>query len=130
MYKLLIIPILIPLILIGCAPGIMRTPAHLNETNQKQHERIIIFTDDVVIKLSSGYSRKIQRGQKWRFIGMINKGNVFEPIDTVFTIEGAHVREAHIVILNYQLIGFYIPGENSFSPQVISIPLPIHAEDK
>ena len=130
MFKLLICFISIAISLMGCASEILRTPTQLSRTTNKDHEPAIIFHDDVIIKLSSGYHREIKRGTKWKFVGIIKEGSVYKSTDSVFTIEGAHVREAYLVILNNQLIGFYTPGENSFSSVGSSMTLPIHAENK
>ena len=122
--------VLIIVILSGCASELFLTPTHLNNEDLVHDERILTFSDDVDIVLSSGYSRKLNKGTKWRFVGTIKEGKVFKPIGTVFTIEGAHVREAYLAINNNQLVGFYIPGENSFSPLGSSMSLPLQMEGK
>ena len=33
-----------------------------------------------------------------------------------FTVEGAHVHEAYLVIAGEKLVGFYLPVESSFAP--------------
>ena len=128
MFKILISCIFIVASLIGCASEVLRSPTQLIECDSTQYKRVITFTDDVFIKLSSGYSRVLKKSTKWQFVGTIKEGNVFKPVDTIFTIEGAHVREACLVIFNNRLIGFYLPGENSFSSLATSILVPIHLE--
>lgn len=128
-FRLLVSFIAIAFSLLGCASEMVRTQTRMNETDSSQQRRVITFVDNVVIKLSSGYSREIAKDSKWLLVGTTKEGNIFKPTDTVFTIEGAHVREAYLAISNNRLIGFYIPGENSFSPLGSSILLPIRAED-
>ncbi|MES9898231.1 MAG: hypothetical protein ABW148_04305 [Sedimenticola sp.] len=130
MFRLSVVMILMILITTGCASEIMRTPAHLSEANNNPHRSVIIFHEDMRIKLGSGYWREIKAGTKWLFVGTIKEGDVFKPYRNVFTIEGAHVREAYLVISNDQLIGFYIPGEDSYSSLKSSISLPVFPEQK
>ena len=125
-FKLLISSIFIVTSLVGCASEVLRSPSQLIEGELTQDQRVITFTDNVSIKLSSGYSRVLKKSTKWKFVGTIKEGNVFKPVDTIFTIEGAHIREAYLVIFNNRLMGFYLPGENSFSSLAASILLPIN----
>jgi len=127
-FKLLVSCTFIAISLIGCAAEILRTPTQLNESNLIQDIRIITLDDNVPIRLSSGYSRELKKGTIWQFVGTTKEGDVFKPVDSIFTIEGAHVREAYLAVSGNKLIGFYIPGENSFSPLGSSISLPIHSD--
>jgi hypothetical protein len=40
-------------------------------------------------------------------------------MNDVFTIEGAHIHEAYLVVdAGDQLVGFYLPAEQAFSPMM------------
>ncbi len=66
--------------------------------------------------LDTGYTRSVKAGSQWLQVGMIAEGTVFKPYRDVFTLEGAHVHEAYLVVRNGVLVGFYLPAERSFSP--------------
>lgn len=55
-------------------------------------------------------------GSEWRPVGEIPQGVVFQPVGTVFTIEGRQEHEAYLVIKANVLMGFFLPGESHFSP--------------
>lgn len=68
------------------------------------------------VELDTGYSRKLKAGSQWVHTGTISQGEVYKPYKDVFTLEGAHIHEANLVVSNDQLIGFYLPVERGFSP--------------
>jgi hypothetical protein len=41
----------------------------------------------------------------------------------VFTLEGANIHEAWLVIRGAALVGFYLPAERAFSPLTSPVPL-------
>jgi hypothetical protein len=63
-----------------------------------------------------GYRRPIGRGSVWTRIGRSDKGDVFKPVDRVFTVEGAQIHEAYLVLDGDRVIGFYLPVERAFAP--------------
>jgi hypothetical protein len=56
-------------------------------------------------------------------VGLLPQGQVFRPVGTVFTIEGANMHEAFLVIQDARLVGFYLPGEHAFAPLETGIEL-------
>jgi len=114
--------------LAGCASEIALRPTPLNGAPVEQTNRLFRLEQSVRVVLSSGYERELESGSRWRMVGTVKEGDVFKPVDTVLTIEGAHVREAYLTVSNKRLVGFYIPGEDSFSPLDASIPINIHLE--
>lgn len=80
-----------------------------------QPAKFIQIVEEASVSSSAGYSRVIRSGSKWEYVGLLKEGNVYKPIDHVFTIEGYHVHEAYLVVKGNTLIGFYLPVENSFS---------------
>jgi len=71
---------------------------------------------NVDITLDSGYTRALRRGSRWQSVGRLPQGEVYKPIDSVLTVEGANVHEAYIVVEGKRLVGFYLPVENAFTP--------------
>jgi len=66
------------------------------------------------IKLNTGYHRTLKPGSYWRQIGSVPQGAVYKPCLDVFTIEGAHIHEAYLVVDSGMLVGFYLPAERSY----------------
>lgn len=78
---------------------------------------------ELVIPLATGYQRKLPAGSFWSMAGTIPQGNVYRRHKDVFTLEGAHVHEAYLVIDQDRLVGFYLPAEQGFSSQQPSLPI-------
>jgi hypothetical protein len=85
---------------------------------------VIRLSRDVPITLSTGYQRKVWARSGWRLVGGISEGAVYQPIDGIFTVEGAHVHEAYLVIAGRSLVGFYLPVERAFAPLTQATTLP------
>lgn len=69
----------------------------------------------VTLTLSTGYQRSLLTGSRWEHVGSVPQGDVYRPVGTVFTIEGANMHEAYLVIRGDSVVGFYLPGEKSYS---------------
>ena len=68
------------------------------------------------IELDTGYARSVEAASQWLRIVALAQGDVFKPYRDVFTLEGAHVHEAYLIVDNGVLVGFYLRAERSFSP--------------
>jgi len=102
--------------LTGCASEVVRYGAVLKPQTKVVGASVIVIAEDTLIALETGYSRTLPRGSKWAWIGTIPEGDVYKPLEIVFTVEGAHVHEAYIVVNQGTLVGFYLPVEKAFSP--------------
>lgn len=71
---------------------------------------------DAKVWSSARVARTLPRGTIWDYSGRIAEGDVYRPRDTVLTVEGANVSEAHMVIENRTFVGFYLPVQRTFSP--------------
>jgi hypothetical protein len=68
------------------------------------------------LQLNTGYRRTLKQGSRWTRIGRLPQGDVYKPSTDVFTVEGAHVHEAYLVVDGASsLAGFYLPAEKSYS---------------
>jgi hypothetical protein len=83
-------------------------------------------SDDVPIRLSTGYTRTVAARSRWRSVGVLPQGTVYRPVDSVFAIEGRQVHEAYLVLRGASLQGFYLPGEGNYSALLDEIPLPLN----
>lgn len=117
------------LLLTGCASEIKKESVILTDTGSDNPLSMIQFSRDVTIKLPTRYTRKIYKNTKWRRVGSVSSGHVYQPVNCIFTIEGAHIREAWLVIKDGYLTGFYLPGENAFTELSPNVALPINGGD-
>jgi len=101
--------------LAACAPEVVRRPTQLTSVAEQAQDTIEIV-ETVPVSVGPGYRRMIRRGSLWTRIGRSVEGEVFKPVDGVFTVEGAHVHEAYLVLDGDRLVGFYLPVERAFAP--------------
>ena len=115
------------LFLAACAQMVTTEPARLEPVAAAEPPTVITFRDRLDIRLDTRYSRTILAGTRWRKVGRLPQGDVYRPVDGVFSIEGRQVHEAYLVIAGPSLKGFYLPGEANYSP--LATPLPINLGD-
>lgn len=82
------------------------------------------LAEAVPVDFSTGYRRTLKQGTHWTRVGTLPEGDVFEPTETVFTVEGRHIREAYLVVHDGLLVGFFLPVEDAFVP--LSNPVSLH----
>ncbi|WP_082818818.1 hypothetical protein [Cupriavidus nantongensis] len=111
------------LALAACAPMVATTPSTIEATQPNTASRRIQILTPATIKLDTGYSRTLPEKSVWSKAGRVPQGDVFRPVGTIFTIEGRQVHEAYLVIHNQTLVGFYLPGEQNYSPLSTAVPL-------
>ena len=99
-------------ILAACALEVVRAPMNLIPVKGSE----FVLTQPAYLVLDSGYQRTINSGTTFLEVGTTQYGVVLKPLNTSFTIEGAHMHEAYPVIQNGTVTGFYLPVEKSFSP--------------
>lgn len=85
------------------------------------------LAEAVAVDFQTGFRRTLKPGTHWKRIGTLPEGDVFEPTDTVFTVEGRHVREAYLVVDEGILVGFFLPVEDAFVP--LANPISIHISE-
>ncbi|WP_116355265.1 hypothetical protein [Cupriavidus taiwanensis] len=111
------------LALAACAPMVATTPSAIEATQPNTAIRRIQILAPSTIKLDTGYSRTLPDKSVWSKVGRVPQGDVYRPVGNVFTIEGRQVHEAYLVIHNQTLVGFYLPGEQNYSPLSTAVPL-------
>jgi len=112
-------------LLAGCAAEVPRQKTQLQTVNGAP--TIVEITETVTLEPSTGYTRVLKSGSRWREVGRLPEGRVYRPIDGVLTVEGRHVHEAYLVLDGGRVVGFYLPVEQSF---VALSPKPIHYQNK
>jgi hypothetical protein len=99
----------------ACAAEVVRRPTELVPAGAGSAVTVEVLTD-TLISVGPGYERVIRRGSAWKLVGRSREGDVYRPIDRVFTVEGAQVHEAYLVLNGDRIVGFYLPVERAFSP--------------
>ena len=112
----------------ACASEIVRTPISFEQSAGSDQRRIQI-RELVTIDLPTGYQRSILTGSRWQKVGRTPAGDVYRPVGTVFTIEGANNHEAYLVLRDGRLVGFYLPGERAYSTMPTEVLLPFDPID-
>jgi len=98
----------------GCAHEVVRQPAVLTPMTAAPANSAIEMLKDTEITLDSGYLRQLARGSRWAQVGTLPQGHVYRIVGGAFTVEGANVHEAWLVIAGGELVGFYLPVEKAF----------------
>jgi hypothetical protein len=101
--------------LAGCAGEVVRTSATLTPDPFVEHARIAIARE-VLIGSPGVFGRALPAGSVWELQGTLPQGRVYKRVNGIFTVEGAHVHEAFIVVSDNRLVGFYLPVERAYSP--------------
>jgi hypothetical protein len=83
----------------------------------------LVLAREIHITLDTGYTRTLKAGGRWQAAGTVDQGAVYRPVGDVFTLEGAHIHEAWLVVRDGVLIGFYLPAERGYSPLGATAPL-------
>jgi hypothetical protein len=103
-------------ILYGCAAEVARdTVAFTSLASRSDTERRLVKRNELVT-LNSGYERTILKASQWKLVGSVPQGRVYASVASNFSVEGAHVHEAYLVVNKGNLVGFYLPVEKSFTP--------------
>ncbi|TMG77281.1 MAG: hypothetical protein E6H77_07825 [Betaproteobacteria bacterium] len=100
----------------ACAAEVVRQQADFTPVAAAAARAEIEITEDVEVPVSRNYNRVLARGSRWQLVGTTPQGRVYRRSDGVFTVEGAHVHEAYLVLAGDRLVGFYLPVEKAFSP--------------
>lgn len=113
------------LLFAGCAASVKHVPANLIAITGAPQPLHVTLNRQVDIRLDTGYTRILKAGSEWQRAGRIAQGDVYKPYNGIFTLEGAHIHEAWLVVANGRLTGFYLPVERGFSAIARTIDLPL-----
>lgn len=71
---------------------------------------------DAAIDVGTGYARTLPRGTVLKFVGSIDQGDVYRPVNYLLTLEGANIHEVYVVVNRTDIVGFFMPVELAFVP--------------
>jgi hypothetical protein len=108
----------------ACASEINRFPTQFTPST-KHGGPFLVIESETDITPSTGYTRTLKAGSKWKRVGRIPEGEVYQIEDDVFMLEGKHMHEAYCVISQNQLVGFFLPVETAFVPVSPPVSLPV-----
>ena len=108
----------------ACATEVVRVPAILTASTGSSNIEHLVQAP-IAVSSTSGYERRVPAGSRWRLVGTLPQGDVYRRIDDVFSIEGAHMHEAFLVVAQGQVVGFYLPVEKSYSPARSAVPIAV-----
>ncbi|HYQ81393.1 MAG TPA: hypothetical protein VEP68_07820 [Anaeromyxobacteraceae bacterium] len=111
------------LLALGCAAELKRAPVSFTPATGGE-ARTLRVRETVSVTPSTGYGRQIRAGSTWRLVGSLPQGDVYRPVGDVFTVEGANVHEAYLVLAQGRVVGFYLPGEAAYAPLRDGVALP------
>jgi hypothetical protein len=114
--------LLLALTLAACA-AVRHSPARLQPPALSGQPATRVLAQETRITLDTGYTRTLKAGGRWRTAGTVDQGDVYRPVGDVFTLEGAHIHEAWLVVRDGVLVGFYLPAEHGYSPLGATAPL-------
>ena len=109
----------------GCATAVVSAPVAYTPLAPvaATPAGVVRVENAVHVELPTGYKRDLTAGSRWRLVGRVPQGDVYRPVETVFTIEGEQVHEAYLVVADHKLVGFYLPAEARYS--ALAAPLSI-----
>ncbi len=81
----------------GCASEVTRHPVDLSRARQPP-DKSFVASQTVMLRLDSGYDRSIRAGTEFVDVGGIAQGDILKPTNANFTVEGAHMHEAYLVV--------------------------------
>lgn len=85
-------------------------------------EGVYRLEQSVTIKATHATALELRAGTRWRQIGTIEQGNVFDTKDQVVIVNAFDVHEAAIVTKDTHVVGFYLKVAETF---VEAEPVPI-----
>jgi hypothetical protein len=114
--------LVLALSLTACA-AVQHSPAQLHPLAASAEPALHVLAQETRLTLDTGYTRTLKAGSRWRSAGTVDQGDVYRPVGDVFTLEGAHIHEAWLVVRGESLVGFYLPAEHGYSPLSTAVPL-------
>lgn len=97
----------------ACAPEIVRQAIpYVQKTGAPE---VMQLTKSVKVPNWSGTGNSLFVGTRWDYVGEVSHGRAYRSKDSVFFLQGANSHEAYLVVKDKKLVGFYLPGEKSWS---------------
>lgn len=101
-------------LLAGCATSIEQLP--LDSGFMPGRGQSFVLMKEISVSLPTGYASTLNRDSRWKLVGSIKRGDIYETSDQVVTLQASDMHEAYIVVKDGYLVGFYLPVEKTFAP--------------
>ena len=85
-----------------------------------------ILHSEIKATMGTGFPTRLKAGTRWHHVGSIAQGAVFTTKDQVVMVEASNNYEAHLVVADNCLQGFYLPVESTFV--AVSRPIPLETQ--
>ena len=89
--------LILALSLTACA-AVKHSQARLQPLAVSAQPALRVLAQDTRLTFDTGYTRTLKAGSSWRAAGAVDQGEVYRPVGDVFTVEGAHIHEAWLVV--------------------------------
>jgi hypothetical protein len=113
------------ILLSGCS---YKLPTKQVDLTTVSAQDVWVLTDTVKVRLENLYAYTLQKGARFKHVGDVPDGRVMKQLGHVFTVEGVHIHEAYLVTARGELVGFYLPGRDVYSPLKKRVSLPLTKE--
>lgn len=110
------IAVMVCFVIFGCAAEVTRHTVAFSSLASASGAELRLVKRNELVTFNSGYERAILKDSPWKLVGSVPQGKVYASSGSVFSVEGAHVHEAFLVVTKGNLVGFYLPVEKSFTP--------------
>jgi hypothetical protein len=102
------------IVIAGCAPEIPRRPTSFTPVSRTQTPTVLRLREPATVYYGTMFPRQLAAGSQWIEVGEVPEGQVYRPLEGVFTVEGAHVHEAGLVLRRRTLVGLYLFVEREY----------------
>jgi hypothetical protein len=110
-------------LVVGCAAEVQRVPTQFTASAGAAGFAI---ERDITVTPTLGDPATLKAGSTWTQVGRVPEGPVYAIKNDVFMVKGRNAHEAHCVVVDGKLIGFFLPVEGAFVPVSPQVQLPIN----
>lgn len=103
------------LALAGCMSVVIR-PTNFTPAASQAAGKPLQLSRSVSALLTNDATVTLTAGSQWALAGSIPQGQVYRKVGGTLIIDAKRLREAYLVVSGDKLVGFYFPGESSFTP--------------
>src|SRR5688572_8711134 len=105
----------------GPATGEVATPVQLQSAATKEE---IVLPQTIEPQLQWGVrGGELEKGSRWRLVGTIPRGNVYQRVGQVWMVGSVEKSEAYLVVKDNNVTGVYLAGKSGFLPCARPTPL-------
>lgn len=102
--------------LLTVACGVKQVILPSDPVSSGESPSIHLLTESAKIKARNARRTTLRKNTRWREIGSIEFGSIYEPLDQIVIVNGFNVSEAKIVVRDDKIVGYFLPVEHAFVP--------------